>query len=136
MPKKFKIKETDLPQFVTSGKLTPDVFAAIEKIYSASHPEPGLDLLPGCLAPGAVTVICSRPREGKSGFLVSLALEAQDQKLNAAIFLSDSTREEFIVTAISARAGVTPAGLKRGSAKREDWPQLTRILRSTSRLIA
>jgi replicative DNA helicase len=112
--------------FYDTCDLAPDVLTGIEKIFSEEKPPPGLDLLPGCLAPRTVTVVASMPSQGKTSFLMGLALEAQEKKKNVAVFLTDSTRQEFVLKAICSRAGVNLSGAKMGRLPREAWPALTR----------
>lgn len=125
---KNKVREYNwrVPGFLAGAELVPDALSLMEKQYSGAKEPSGLSLLPACLQPGGVSVICAGAAVGKSAFLLNLALEAVGKKLNTAVFLADSTVQEFAFKAICAKAEVNLGGAKHGRLPREAWPKLTR----------
>ena len=118
--------------FISSRDLGSFVQQKMEVQCFPKTPIQGLDLLPNCLVPGTVTVICSSPVIGKSAYLTNLAIEAQDKKLNMAVFLTESSTQEFSFKAICARAKTNGFGLMRGRFIREKWPDIKRSTKEFS----
>lgn len=125
-PEKQEPRSNVASDFISSGDLAVSVLKKMEESCSETPARPGLDLLPGSLAPGTLTVICSLPHLGKSAYLVNLALELLDKKRNTAVFLPEYSAEEFTFKAICARAEVNYSKALLGSIPREKWPALTR----------
>lgn len=113
-------------EFITGQELAKDILEKTETVYAQKEPPPGLNLLPGCLVPGAVTVVCALTSENIRMYMASLILEAQDKLLNPAVFLPDYSVEEFALKAVCVRAGLPSFTVRRGYIAREDWPKLTK----------
>lgn len=114
------------PEFLTGQDLARDILEKTGIVYSQKEPPPGLNLLPGCLVPGTVTVVCALPAEDMRAYMISLILEAQDKLLNPAVFLPNYSVEEFGLKALCVRAGLPSFGVRRGYMAREHWPLLTK----------
>ncbi|MCX5790696.1 MAG: hypothetical protein NTY45_00510, partial [Elusimicrobia bacterium] len=94
--------------FENGADLTRSVLKKTDYSRSGRLQAGALDLIPApAFEPGALTLVCSMPSQGKSAYLANIALELQAKKRNAAIFLPDSDAEEFILKALCASAGVS-----------------------------
>lgn len=111
--------------FASVGDMSVSMIEGLEEKYSArGEAAPGL--LPNGIRQGQLTLICAMPGQGKSAFVMSLALELQAQKRSAALFLTEDSQEEFAFKAICSQANVDVGRALRGALPREAWPGLTR----------
>ena len=91
--------------------------------YCASDIRPELNFYPGPdFGRGEVSLIASRPSQGKTAFITSVLNNLMTSgKYNAAVFLPDMPTAEFFSRLVANRAGVDYGKVKRGFITRDDW---------------
>lgn len=107
MKKKTKLtapETIEIKDFITAGKAKERFLAQLRDSVS-DGPAPGPEFLPDA-APGKVSVICSMPSIGKTALLINIALRLQAEGKNIAVFLTESTPEEFIGRTIIIKNGL------------------------------
>ncbi|MCX5784538.1 MAG: hypothetical protein NTX59_02515 [Elusimicrobia bacterium] len=83
---------------------------------------------------GGVSIISSRPRQGKTAFIISVLNNLiTSGKFNAAVFLPDMPTAEFFSRLTASRAGVAYSKVKRGTITRDDWLLLTKAIPALSK---
>jgi replicative DNA helicase/HKD family nuclease len=86
-----------------------------------------LDAVLGCLIPGSLTVIASRPGVGRSTLALDmLRAAALRQKVPAAIFTFDMLKDEVVHRILSAEARIRLADMRAGRMTDDDWTRLAR----------
>lgn len=111
--------------FSTGLELAPQMLTHIEQVYSKPPRLFDLALMPLCLTPGTLSILAALPSQGKSTFLMNLAVEALEKKYQAAVFLPEYGTDEFMFKAICSKAKVPLHKVFNGRMTREDWPALT-----------
>ncbi|MEI7482178.1 MAG: DnaB-like helicase C-terminal domain-containing protein [Elusimicrobiota bacterium] len=85
----------------------------------------------GC---GEVSLISSRPSQGKTAFITSVLNNLiTSGKYNAAVFLPDMPTAEFFSRLVASRAGVDYGKVKRGFITRDDWMLLHKTMTRLSK---
>ncbi len=120
--KKKSAKPTDVSVygFRTGLQIAGPLKGKIGKGYAARQSDSGLAIIPPpALIPGSLTVVCALPGQGKSAYLLNLALERQKLGCNVGVFLPDDTADEFMLKAVCLQANAKYDQLQRGSMPRE-----------------
>jgi replicative DNA helicase len=85
-----------------------------------------LDKLLGGLQPSDLIIIAGRPGQGKTAFLLSLALHAAlEHKKRVATFSMEMSNEQVAQRLISQQTGIDSQRLRTGKLSEEEWPLFT-----------
>jgi replicative DNA helicase len=91
-----------------------------------------LDKMLGGMSPPDLLVIAGRPGQGKTGFLVSVALNVAKQKKRVAFFSLEMKNTQIAMRLLSQMSGVSYDKQKSGKLAESDWSKYTNAVEHLS----
>ncbi|HUN23911.1 MAG TPA: replicative DNA helicase, partial [Anaerolineales bacterium] len=94
-----------------------------------------LDKLLGGFQRSDLLIIAGRPGQGKSGFMISVAVAAAMRyRKQVAIFSLEMSNDQVVQRMIAQETGISTHALRQGQMKEEDWPKFTEAVSRLSEL--
>jgi len=88
-----------------------------------------LDKMLTGLQPSDLLIIAGRPGQGKTGFLLSIAMHAGlVRKKNVAIFSLEMSNEQVVQRLIAQQTGISSQRLRTGKLNDDEWPKFTHAI--------
>ena len=100
-----------------------------EDIFGVPTGFKDLDRILTGLQPSDLLIIAGRPGQGKSGFLLSVAMNAALlHKKNVAIFSLEMSNEQVAQRLISQQTGIDSQRLRNGKLNEDEWPKFNHAI--------